>query len=209
MYIFLDESYNLKDRNKKQFISINGFSVLNEKSLFKRWNAYRRPFAKNKRRIHAKERFFDELRLKALKLIEKSDLSLLSVFQVAQEIPVNKDYFYKGKLDFDKLYLDLVIKLFKELNLQEYRRVVITVDNRKHKGGALGKNIFKRKILDFLESEYKNIEFVFVFQPSSANVLLELADFVSNIFYREYIQDNEKFFKDLKFKITQLKNPLK
>jgi len=121
MYIFLDESYNLQNRNKKQFISINGFSVLDEKRLFKRWNEYRKPFAKTKRRIHAKEKFFNELRLKALKLIKRNDLTLLSVFQVAQEIPFKQNdfYFYKGKLNFDKLYFDLVIKLLDELNLQE------------------------------------------------------------------------------------------
>ena len=37
MYIYLDESYNLNDKSKKQFISINGFSVLDEKGLFKKW----------------------------------------------------------------------------------------------------------------------------------------------------------------------------
>ena len=40
-------------------------------------------------------------------------------------------------------------------------------------------------------------------------VLLEFADFISNIFYRAYIEDNEKFFENLKFKMVQIKNPLK
>ena len=82
MYIYLDESYNLKDRKKKQFISINGFAVLDERSLFK-------------------------------------------------------------------------------------------------------------------------------IQPSTTDILLEFADFISNIFYRAYIKDDEKFFENLKFKMVQIKNPLK
>lgn len=211
MYIFLDESYNLKNRNSKQFISINGFSVLNEKSLFKRWNECRRPFAKTARRIHAKEKFFDELRLKVLKLINRNDLTLLSVFQVVQEIPFDRQnkYFCKSKLDFDKVYLDLVVELFKKLNLPEYKRVTITIDNRKHKGGVLGKNYFKDGVINFLNTEYEGTVFNFMFQPSTSNVLLELADFISNIFYQAYLQNDELFFDDLRFKLIQLKNPLK
>lgn len=211
MYIFLDESYNLKNRNKKQFISINGFSVLDEKALFKKWKEYRKPFIRNKGRIHAKEKFFDDLRLKALKLIKRNDVILLSVFQAVQEIPFDKNqsYFSKGKLDFDKVYLDLAVKLFNELNLQEYRKVVITVDNRKHKVGELGKELFRSHALNFLETKYDQTKFTFTFQPSATNVLLELADFVSNILYRAYLTNNEQFFEDLKFKIIQLKNPLK
>ncbi len=78
MYIYLDESYNLKDREKKQFISINGFAVLDERSLFKKWKEYRYPFT-GRRRIHATDSAFNKLRLKTLKLIGRPDLTLLSV----------------------------------------------------------------------------------------------------------------------------------
>ena len=59
MYIYLDESYNLKDRNKKQFISINGFMVLNERNLLKKWKDYRKPFTVKKRRIHASDKMIN------------------------------------------------------------------------------------------------------------------------------------------------------
>ena len=81
MYIYLDESYNLKDREKKQFVSINGFAVLHERSLFKKWKECRYSFA-GKRRIHAVDSAFNKLRLKTLKLIGRPDLTLLSVFQI-------------------------------------------------------------------------------------------------------------------------------
>lgn len=211
MYIFLDESYNLTDRNKKQFISINGFSVLDEKNLFKRWNEYRRRFIRGKRRIHATDQYFDKLKLKALKLIDKPDATLVSVFQVAQEIPfdLKKSYFYKGKLNFDKVYFDLVAELLKRLNLQEYKNVTITIDSRKHKGGVLGKNFFKNNVINFLNAQYQETIFNFTLQPSSSNILLELADFVSNIFYHAYIKGDEQFFNNIRFKLIQLKNPLK
>jgi len=210
MYIYLDESYNLADRSKKQFISINGFSVLDEKTLFKKWNEYRRPFALKKRRIHATEKYFDKLRAKALQLVVKNDLTLNTVFQVIQKISFDryKKYYHKAKLNFDAVYLDMLIELLKELHLGEYRNVTITIDSKKYKGGALGKTVFKEKILDSLNNKYKYTKFNLVLQPSTSNVLLELADFVSNIFYRAYITDDEKFFEDLQFMMIQLKNPL-
>ncbi|MDO8524051.1 MAG: hypothetical protein Q7R99_00295 [bacterium] len=45
-------------------------------------------------------------------------------------------------------------------------------------------------------------------QSSSSDISLELADFISNLFYRAYINKNNAFFEDLKFKIIQIKNPL-
>ncbi|MDP3043782.1 MAG: DUF3800 domain-containing protein [bacterium] len=211
MYIYLDESYNLKDRSKKQFVSINGFMVLDERSLFKRWKNYRQPFLSKNIRIHANNKIFDKLRIKALKMIGRPDLTLLSSFQILQEISFKKNsvYFYKGKLNFDKIYFDLAIKLFQELNLEEYRNVKIIIDSRKHKGGILGKKNFEQKIKDFFQAQYKQANFQFKMQPSSTDVLLELADFISNIFYRAYIKDDKQFFENLRFKIIQIKNPLK
>jgi len=209
MYIYLDESYNLKDRNKKQFISINGFAVLNERDLFKRWKEYRRPFV-GRRRIHAKDSAFNKLRLKTLKLFARHDLTLLTVFQIVQEIPFRKEkgYYDKNKLQFDKVYLDLLKALFRELNLNEYREVKIIVDSRKHKGGLLAKNKFIKEIKNFLKQKFAETKIEFKLQPSTTDILIEFADFVSNIFYRAYIKEDTKFFENLKFKIVQIKNPL-
>lgn len=210
MFIYLDESYNLKDRTKPQFISINGFAVLNVKTLFKQWKQYRRPFIGG-RRIHASDPTFDRLRPKALKLIKRHDLILLTVFQIIQEIPFQKErsYFYKNKLDFDKVYLQLLKAMFKELSLEEYRCVTIIIDSRKHKTGVLGQKKFINSVEKFLKKTYSKIKFEFKMQSSSMDILLELADFISNIFYRKYVQNDQGFFEDLKFKLIQIKNPLK
>lgn len=211
MFIFLDESYNLKRRGKKQFISINGFTVLDEKSLFKKWRAYRKFLLHKKRRIHATDTFFDKFRPKVLNLIERPDINLMTAFQVLQEIPAlpSKEYFKNNKLNFDKIYLDLVLELLKKLNLDEYREVTITIDNRQYQKNYLGKIGFQKEVLNFLETTYSQTRFSFVIQPSTSNILLELADFISNIFYRAYLSDDEEFFKNLKSKIIQIKNPLK
>ncbi|MBA3047636.1 DUF3800 domain-containing protein [Patescibacteria group bacterium] len=211
MYIYLDESYNLKDRSKKQFVSINGFMALDEKILFKRWKNYRQPFLIKKRRIHATDSFFDELRPKALELTDRHDLILLSAFQILQEISFknNNVYFYKGKLDFDRIYCDLIIELFKQLDFKDHKKAKIIIDSRKHRGGILGKKHFEQKIMNFLQTEYEQMNFQFKMQPSSTDILLELADFISNIFYRIYIDGDGRLFQNLGFKIVQIKNPLK
>lgn len=210
MYVYLDESYNLKDRGKKQFISINGFAVLDERSLFKKWKEYRRPFT-GKRRIHAKDSVFNPLRIKVLRLFARPDITLLTVFQVVQEIPFEheKDYFKKGKLNFERVYFDLLKALFARLQLEEYKQINIIIDSRKIKGGVLARRIFRSEMTQFLKDTYPQTKSRFKISSSVTDILLEFADFVSNIFYRAYMQENEKFFEELKFKLIQIKNPLK
>ena len=110
MYIFLDESYNLKDRSKPQFISISGFKTIIPKPIHKHWKIFRRRFI-SKARIHATDKRFESLREKSIDLIYYSqDTSFITVIQTIQEIPADKASFYyrKGKLDFEKVYEDLV-----------------------------------------------------------------------------------------------------
>lgn len=134
MYIFLDESYNLKDRTKPQFISINGFKTLEVKKVWKHWKRYRKGFV-GKARIHAVDRKFKPLREKAFRLLSLSNSRLLTVFQLIQEIPAKKftNYYRKGKLNFEKVYEDVLKALLAKLNLQEYRKVTIIIDSQKHK----------------------------------------------------------------------------
>ena len=186
MYIYLDESYNLKDRGKPQFIS--------------------------KARIHATDKRFKPLREKSIDLIYFSpDTFFITVFQDIREIPANKASFYykKDKLDFEKVYEDLVKSLLDRLNLREYKKVIINIDNRKHREGMLGKKKFQENILSYLKQCYPNTIFCFRILPSASNILLEIADFISNTFYKQYIDQELGFLDKLKVKTIQIKNPLK
>lgn len=209
MYIFLDESYNLKDRAKPQFISINGFKTTNIKPLWKNWKNYRRNFA-SKARIHATDKRFESLREKSLRVINEPNTVLLTIFQIIQEIPRDRSsfYFQKGKLNFEKVYEDMVKILFIKLSLREYKKVIITIDNRKHKGGYLGKKKFRDNTLTYLKNYYQNTIFEFRMQPSSSNILLEVTDFISNSLYKQYIGEEIKLLDELKNKTIQIKNPL-
>jgi len=44
--------------------------------------------------------------------------------------------------------------------------------------------------------------------PSYLDVLVELADFVSNTFYKEYQQGSKHMFEELGLRFVQIKNPL-
>lgn len=188
------------------FISINGFSVLKADRLRKRWKNVRKPFTKHKRRIHATDPYFEELRTKSISLLNSSNVTIISVFQLVQEIPY--DYFDKQKLDFDKIYAELLKMLFRELSLQEYKRVRIVIDSRKHHGGVSGEKLFQQNIDNFLKNEFSGTHCSFLPMPSYLDILVELADFVSNTFYKEYRNDSNHAFEDIGFRLIQIKNPL-
>ncbi|OGH89010.1 MAG: hypothetical protein A2537_01205 [Candidatus Magasanikbacteria bacterium RIFOXYD2_FULL_36_9] len=206
MNIYLDESYNLQKSKGKMFISINGFSVLHDEALRKRWKLIRKSFAQTKRRIHATDSHFEKLREKSIKLLGKNDVNILSVFQLTQEIPYT--YFDKKEMKFDSVYADLLKKLFIELSIGEYKKVKIIIDARKHKGGRLGEKIFKKEIEDFLNKQFNSTASDFIATPSYADILIELADFISNTLYKEYSNGTNHVFKSMGYRLIQIKNPL-
>lgn len=211
MYIFLDESYNLKDRTIPQFISINGFKTVAVKQIWKQWKICRRKFV-GKERIHASNRKFEPLREKCFDLVYSSQEAVfLTAFQAINEIPVDKSgfYFKKGKLDFEIIYEHLLKNLLDKLNLHEYKEVIINIDDRKHKDAILGKQKFHKNILSYLNQYYPNTIFRFQILPSSSNILIEMADFVSNTFYKQYAGQKFNYLDKIKAKTTQIKNPLK
>lgn len=206
MNIYLDESYNLQKSKGKMFISINGFSVLNATKLRKRWKQIRKPYTQYKRRIHATDPYFERLRAKSISLLQHNDVTIASVFQLIQEIP--HDYFEKQHMNFDLVYAELLKRLCKKLSLQEYKKVHIIIDARKHPGGIFGANQFHANIIDFLSNEFPDTLCSFTSKPSYMDVLVELADFVSNTFYKTYQQDEQDMFSTLGYRLIQIKNPL-
>lgn len=206
MNIYLDESYNLQKSKGKMFISINGFAVLDDRTLRKRWKMIRKSYSQSKRRIHVVDSHFEELRDKSIKLLDKHDVNILSVFQLIQEIP--HDYFDKEGMDFDFVYIDLLKKLFVETALGEYRKVKIIIDARKHEGGKLVEKNFQKEVEIFLKNQFPYTNCTYKTTPSYLDILVELADFVSNTFYKGYQNDSDQIFENISFRLIQIKNPL-
>jgi len=208
MFIFLDESYNLKDRSKPQFISINGFATISIKRIWKHWKIQRRQFV-NKARIHATDKRFEYLRKKSIDLVGfLPEANILTAFQAVSELPL-EFYYKKGRLVFNKVYEDLLKELLSQLHLQEYKKVIIIIDSRKHKSGQLGKLCFRENILAYLKQNYPNTVFRFDITPSTSNILIEVADFISNTFYKKYTNQQIGYLDSFRSKIIEIKNPLK
>jgi len=206
MNIYLDESYNLQKSKGKMFISINGFAVLDDEILRKRWKMIRKEYIKFRRRIHATDSRFEKLREKSIKLLGRHDVSILSVFQLTQELPFN--YFDNEKMKFDSVYTELLKKLFIEMRLGEYQKARIIIDARKHEGGRLAEKKFQKEIDKFLKNEFSKTKCIYKTVHSYLDILVELADFVSNTFYREYQTGSEHVFEEIGFRLIQIKNPL-
>jgi len=210
MFIYLDESYNLKDRSKKQFISINGFMAPNISIIRKKWLKARKQYTKRKR-IHARDSRFEPLRKKVITIIQNNNIYLLSAFQDIQKIPFHykKQYFIKNQLNFEKVYTDICKHLLAIPEISQFSKITTVIDNRKNKNSLIGKNDFIIAIEKELKKAYPkiNIERPRLL-PSTSDVLLELTDFISNIFYKAYINNNENEINKLNIKVIQTKNPL-
>ncbi len=79
--------------------------------------------------------------IKSIRLLGRHDIAVLSVFQIIQEIDKSKKYFFEDKIDFEKVYSELVKSLLLEINIAEYKLVRIIIDSRKHRGGVIGEQI--------------------------------------------------------------------
>ena len=61
---------------------------------------------------------------------------------------------------------------------------------------------------NFLKDQFSSTNCIYKATPSYLDVLVELADFVSNTFYKEYQADSNHIFEDIGFRLIQIKNPL-
>ena len=180
------------------------------KKVWKRWREQRRKFV-GKWRIHATDHVFEPLREKAFRVVEQNpDIILLSAVQHISAIPVRTDapYWKKGKLNFDKVYEDMVKSIFDRVQLQAYTAVTVTIDDRKTKEGILGKQKIQEHILAYVTQYYPSTQVTFRFVPSSSEILLEMADFISNSFYKKYTGQEIAALDRLKVKTIVLENPL-
>jgi hypothetical protein len=152
-----------------------------------RWKALRQPFAERKR-IHATDSRFEPLRGKAFALLAQRDATVLNASQDLRTLPVGRDspYFRKAGTDFERVYEDLMKRLLTALPLPQRKSVRLVLDSRKVKGGYLGRERFRVEILRFLRMRFPGTTAAFTISPSATDILLEIADFVSNTFYKQY-----------------------
>lgn len=208
MNIYLDESYNLQKEKGKLFISINGFCVDDDKKLENEWKTYRKMFLK-KKRIHAIDSSFEVLRNSTFKLLRKHEAVFVSSYQDIKLL-FNKKYWLETGLNIDLVYKELLIKLFSKIDLTTNNDIVVVVDARKIKGGILATKHFNNEIKQSIKKLLSPAtKFKYSVVPSYMDILLELADFVSNTFYKKYSKNDVEYFKNYGKNLIQIKNPLK
>lgn len=84
----------------------------------------------------------------------------------------------------------------------------IVIDARKHKTGKLGEKKFQAEMEEFLKQQFVGTDSEFKTVPSYHDILVELANFVSNTFYKEYQVGSEHIFKKVGLSFIKIENPL-
>lgn len=120
-----------------------------------------------------------------------------------------KQYFTRQYLDFEKVYIDLVKALLNTVIRVHYSSVQIIIEARTHTGGRRGAKNFIFTLESFLKKTYPRLQCTVKRVPSSMDILLELADIVSNTMYQFYRQeDNVVIITPLQPKLIKIKDPL-
>lgn len=207
MNIYIDESYNLQKGKGKQFISINGFavSVKDEKSLRRSWREVRKQYA-DKGRIHAHDSRFENLRQPSIRVLAEYQKGIFSAFQLINKLPYT--YFGEDGMHFNTVYNELLKKLLDSVLPNYHPKIRIIIDTRKFKGGENAKEKSMTSIRSYVNRKFPNTQCEFEMTPSYLDILVELADFVSNSFYKEYLLGTDIISKKMGSQITQIGNPL-
>lgn len=210
MYIYLDETFNLKKGTKNQFLAIAGYETQDPKKLIKL-------FLKIKSAKLPKKWIGSEIKsanIVAEKLIKPylfqklsdTDISIYSNLQYKNYLP--RKYFKNEVLNYDLLYLDLLKDLLtRRWSFKDNKIIILTLDTFKTK------KISKREIISSLKTDlalkYPNKTFDITFESSASFLNLQIADFVCGIFY-DWVLGNKKWFRSLKYHIKKITlNPLK
>ncbi len=200
-YIHIDEAYNLNPKAKHQLIVVGGFGTTDPKKIAKAYKRIRKHIL-TKRQLKTEIKSSDKIAVQKLiprvfKALQGLDILIYVIRQDKRFIPFK--YFEKDKLNYEKLYLDLVIKLLRdEWNLEKHDSVSIMADYFKTKINL------PEKILNGLKQKYPNKNFGIQFADSQKNTNLQIADFIVSSFFKSFSQSSNipKFqLEGLQFKI--------
>jgi len=207
-YIYIDETYNLREGSQNQFLAIAGFGTENTRKIAKLYKILKnRILSKKKQGIEIKstDRLAEkQLRPQLFKRLQQNDLEIYAVYQYKNQLPFR--YFRKNKLLYEQFYLNLLVHLFiKKWQFSNQKQIMITLDNFKTK------NISKEKMIFYLaqrlEEKYPQKRFSIQFADSAKLLALQIADQICGIFYQAFTNKSKANFGELGS--TIISNPLK
>lgn len=208
MHIYLDESFQLKTGAQNQFLIIAWFETSDPKRIAKLFNRIKKhtlPKKISNQEIKSANVIADRaFKPKLFREINKEKINIYAITQLKNHLP--HTYFYKGELQYDNLYLDLLkILLVHEWDYQDNDIIITTMDiyrPRKLKRGDIVKTLKKE-----LTKKYPNKHFHIQFQTSEL-LNLQLADQICGVFY-QLMQKNQIWFDMIKPKLKKIvANPL-
>lgn len=186
-YIYIDETYNLTPGSRNQLIVLGGLGTSDPKKVAKTYKKIRK-FTLKSRQLGTEIKSFDRIAIK--KLIPKVFKALIGLDVVIYVIRQDKkfiplEYYQKDELNYEKLYLDLLIKLLRdEWGLEKYNQVTVIVDTFKTK--TISKDeMFKKTYLAF-KQKYPDKYFKMRFANSTGDFSLQIADFIVGSFFRAF-----------------------
>lgn len=208
MYVFLDESFQLKTGTENQFLTIAGFSTNSPKRIAKIVNRIKKhtlPKKLREQEIKSTNPVADRaFKPKLFQTLNDEDVQIYAITQLKNQLP--PDYFHKGTLIYDKLYLDLLkILLVREWDYRDDQIVITTLDTYRPKSVKRGDIINALHIS--LKNQYPEKHFRIQFHTSEL-LTLQLADQICGIFY-QLMQENQVWFDIIKPKLKKIvSNPL-
>ena len=99
-------------------------------------------------------------------------------------------YFQQHKLNYDRLYFDLLSNLLiNEWNFKKYNHISINLDN--FNTHTLNKKSSLSKIKNSLKNKYTDKYFRMQFTDSDKNLNLQLADFIVGTFFKNFTKSQK------------------
>lgn len=208
MYIFLDETFQLKKGAENQFLAIAGFSTKDPKRIAKVVNRVKKHTLPKKLRtseIKSTNLIADRaFKPKLFKALINEDLEIYAITQLKNQLPLS--YFSDSVLLYDKLYLQLLeILLIQEWSYYDDKIVITTLDSYRPISVTRGELI--RTLENELRIKYPDRHFRIQFHTSEL-LTLQLADLICGVFY-QLMQENQTWFDMIKPKLKKIvANPL-
>lgn len=186
-YIYLDEAYNLTPGARNQLIVFGGFGTTEPKKIVKAYKKIRR-FNLKHRQIGAEIKSNDAIAIKKLipkmfKILVGLDIVIYIIRQDKKIIPVK--YWQKNKLNYEQLYLDLLINsLVNTWSLTERNQVSVILDSFQTK--LIPKDEMIKKVRFAFNQKYPNKFFKMRFMNSATDFNLQIADFIVGAYLRSF-----------------------
>lgn len=185
-HIYLDESYNLSPSAKHPLFVLGGFGTLYPKAVAQKYKRIRKRFLKRKQ-IGLEIKSFDKIALTKLiphvfSALTNIDVVIYILRQDKKHLPF--EYFTKKTLNYESLYLHLLVRLLKDVwDLEQHDSISITVDKFQTK---MEKKQIVESVRGECQSKYPHKKMNIQFADSSSDLNLQIADFIVGSYFKKF-----------------------